>query len=99
MRLIDADKLFEDYAIKDAYKGNPFVDYRVKFELWEIRRIIIDAPTIDPTKRGRWKFDHMTGERAHYAYCSNCKAIRFWESSEKYFRYCPDCGAKMDLEE
>lgn len=74
---------------------------REKFDDWqEILDLIDSIPTIDAKllAHGKWKFDHMTGEIAHYASCSVCGKMRFWNSIDDYFDYCPDCGAKMDVQ-
>lgn len=60
------------------------------------------APTIEaePVKHGRWtenhhvSYDDMREEKVHwYTYtCSECDFEAMDDS-----RYCPNCGAKMDL--
>lgn len=52
--------------------------------------IAIEALKAEPVKHGKWikwEGDILT--------CSNCK--RYWiQSGDQYdFRYCPNCGAKM----
>lgn len=46
-------------------------------------------------RRGRWLWNE-TGELGweQYYICSNCGDNEYWES-----KFCPNCGAKMDLEE
>lgn len=82
MRLIDADEL-RKHAFWECY-DNPDYDYQY---------VTIDqinyAPTIDaePVKHGHWKplgkYDRE---------CSCCYGI----VDVTNFRYCPNCGAKMD---
>ncbi len=53
---------------------------------------IRDAPAVkaEPVRHGRWRFEGLWGE------CSNCGyAISV---DEERTTYCPNCGAKMDLE-
>ena len=45
--------------------------------------------------RAEWKFDHMTGETAHYADCSICGVHKFFKDVSEYSNFCPNCGAKM----
>lgn len=62
------------------------------------RKIIVDAPAADvvEVRHGRWMWDG--GEDMHY-YCSRCHHNAYGCTTEildgKY-RYCPNCGAKMD---
>ena len=41
-------------------------------------------------KTGRWVFDELLDK--HY-YCSECKSM-----GVDYWDYCPNCGAKMEVE-
>ena len=90
MRLIDADALK-----KEAY---PFT-CAVGTEYAVTLRRINEAPTIDaePVRHGRWGTYHITGyDGLHPTYtvpCSECA----YEATFTY-RYCPNCGARMDAE-
>lgn len=87
MRLIDADKI--PFVQSEDGTMN---DFAYRYDINEMK-------TFEPMKHGKWIFDHMTGEVAHYAYCSCCGKMRFWKDIAEYFAYCPDCGTKMDAEE
>ena len=53
---------------------------------------IKNLPTVDPAaevRRGRWMH-----HESDIAYCSNCDV----DAVEDGTNYCPNCGAKMDLE-
>ena len=54
-----------------------------------------DAIEIYRVRHGRWTWNE-TGEIdwEQFYICSNCGDKEYWESN-----YCPNCGAKMDLEE
>lgn len=90
-RLISADKLreawLEDGENEYVYDTNDFL-------------CSIDAqPTVDaaPVVHGRW----IPADENH-AFCPNCnKVVGHYERGGvlKYYKYCPRCGAKMDLEE
>lgn len=89
MRLIDADRLLSE-RLKRAYYHLPNGDIAIP---------IIDiehAPTIDaaPVKHGRWVQEE---DRDNHWHCSNCIVV--WGVTHRAFKYCPNCGAKMDLEE
>lgn len=55
-----------------------------------VLRIVDEAPTIDaePVRHGRWEC-YLSDP-----FCSECD-----EFAETVTNYCPNCGAKMDLEE
>ncbi len=60
----------------------------------KVLRETSDAPTADvaPVVHGRWNV--VEGRRLDNAICSNC-GRRFQAYYEAY-RFCPNCGAKMD---
>lgn len=84
MKLIDADEI-----LKEKYLESPhYCDYVVSVEEIE------NAPTIEaePVRHGEWKICCD----GYYPYCSVCKEEPI---GRKMSKYCPNCGAKMDLEE
>ena len=60
----------------------------------KVLRELSDAPAADvaPVVHGRWNV--VEGSRLDNAICSNC-GKRFQAYYEAY-RFCPNCGAKMD---
>ena len=52
---------------------------------------ILDVPTIEERKTGKWKPDR-DNERDWY--CSECDYL-----GNRWFKYCPNCGADMRGEE
>lgn len=56
-------------------------------EAWNTRKPMQE---VDPVVHGRW----LINCDSYYPYCSVCK-----EESGHIGNYCPNCGAKMDLEE
>lgn len=90
MRLIDADKLTIDASFFDDEKDRAF--QYVSMEQ------IKDAPTIEdePIKHGKWKRVSADKYVQHaYAFyrCSECGEDIIGEHN-----YCPNCGAKMEVE-
>lgn len=82
MRLIDADALIEAYD--RTHEGEP----------GKARQLILDAPTIEERKPGKW----IDGKELHgiiERYCSECGQL---VTSAKTVRmsFCPKCGAKME---
>lgn len=100
MRLIDADALIESMGVSDAVKwGNKDRYQQAKsystIMCYEIKGYIDSQPTVDavPVVHGRWKNGH----------CSCCGedvagVLDTWMNVQNLL-YCPNCGAKMDLEE
>jgi hypothetical protein len=65
----------------------------------DIISIIMTAPPIDaePVRHGRWE---MSSDIPDYIICSRCCAVfDVWKADMEQYHYCPNCGAKMDLEE
>ena len=69
----------------------------------DIKALISVMPTVDavPVKHGRWgkinnpSYSPFDDSSEHLSICSNCAYSR----EQHDFLYCPNCGAKMDLEE
>lgn len=63
------------------------------------KHIIADSPSADvaPVHHGRWLVNgYVCGETEYQ--CSACKETE-WRTSSSILKFCPFCGAKMDLEE
>ena len=84
---------------KYYYKNPPNFSYGEGFDrgLDRAQKAILDAPAADvaPVVHGRWIWNEE-GEIdwEQFYRCSNCGDKEYWESN-----FCPNCGAKMDLEE
>ena len=98
MRLIDADVLIERTETVEYF-------FDVNWTSKKFQALINRAPTVDavPVKHGRWNDNYE---------CTSCGAkALFGEKPDPYHpchllalfyvcsNYCPNCGAKMDLEE
>lgn len=108
-RLIDADALKENLresydSLRKIYDGLRYNSERaicggqLTTFLEDIMRIM-EAPTIEaePVKHGRWG---QLADNEGWAYCSECHCCWEWEIIESCnINYCPNCGAKMDLED
>ena len=84
MRLINADEL---EVVSITGESDDFAR-GAAFILEKIDSL----PTIEaePVRHGRWK------KRMNERTCSLCKFIYYSNNDE--WNYCPNCGAKMDLE-
>ena len=94
MRLIDADEAIptlEGLTEQMQTEGATLVKALV-FAALKSRSVI---PTVDavPVKHGLWK---LVDEAEPQRYgCSKCSCLSWYGT----YKYCPNCGAKMDLEE
>lgn len=98
-RLIDADALMID--IVEEGQANRRHKYKVG-DFWELNgaeiRTVVDAqPTAEPVRHGKWS-QHTLGTTGGYGttvmhQCSECESMTI-----SRFRYCPNCGARMDEE-
>lgn len=60
---------------------------------------IINLPTIDPVKHGKWEL-HEYPDGYYHTECSECGAVYDEKVYfEKTAHYCPNCGVKMDKKE
>lgn len=99
MRLIDAEKLQRVFnevstSIMREPKMTKDIEHIVRACIMTTE-IINDAPTIEaePVKHGRWI------KKLTYVYCSCCQISwtkSFTESLRRTYKYCPNCGARMD---
>ena len=59
---------------------------------------ITPSADVAPVKHGKWK---KSDTHKGYCLCSNCEGCYIdgeWADEQKW-GYCPNCGAKMDLED
>lgn len=82
-----------------AIKGIPeqqFIDILKKSPI----QVIKDDEDVTPVKRGKWIKENEFQNKADYA-CSICDTDYTFSDIEmnNWCNYCPNCGAKMDLED
>lgn len=69
-------------------------DYAAAFS--EIRKL--PAADVEPVRHGKWII--VEDEYFSYAKCPACgDEFTFWDGDCAITNYCPNCGAKMDLED
>lgn len=90
MRLIDAEKL--EKFIEDGL-NNPDKNKRFGHDAIEIMTEVHFSETVDvaPETHGRWIMDGK--DHCHCSECRDGRNIR----TQIGWRFCPNCGAKMDL--
>ena len=86
-------------AVLDVYYDTPDID--LSGEKFEAAILKIQAADVSPVRRGRWIEPSRLYYGAKQYECSLCYSDTFWNKhsiTEKY-PHCPNCGAKMDLED
>ena len=86
MRLIDVDKIDRDRFWMD---GSVLVMSVEQLDT---------APTVDavPVVHGKWIIRVDDGDLFNHVHCTNCDFYWSNERHAKIFKYCPNCGARMD---
>lgn len=97
MRLIDGNRLLN---LARSERDTCGKDYDFDGLLSDIE----NAPTVDavPVVHGRWQWLSSTYDRTpcemRYM-CDKCRHETITHEHKPWEKYCPNCGAKMDLEE
>ena len=96
-RLIDANALLEkmEYTSTDVCEDYGYCFCQHGYSTPLLRLMVNETPTVDAVEvvHGRWIED---------TYCSNCRWFAEDEEGhivQSFHNYCPNCGAKMDLED
>lgn len=105
-RLIDADK-----TLKGECESCLCGEGSVNCLVCEIKGVLNDAPTVDaePIRHGEWVLHGNDDDMGSTYFCSQCNfqldSDLFYSGYEggkwvenNVFKYCPNCGAKMDGE-
>lgn len=95
MRLIDADEAVK--AVHDEFDECLVWDESGETTANEFENIILQIPTVDPVKHGRW-IDMGDLEQCSVCYGTRPKEVQSCYGKMIWLRtpYCPECGAKMD---
>ena len=97
-RLIDADALVD--AIKDKiavdkeiYPDDEFFRFS-RFGMRTVIGIVKNQDTVEPVKHGHWEESKCLDDC--FWVCSCCKFPSQAVAAPKLYKYCPNCGARMD---
>ena len=97
-RLIDADALVENIKseIDDDKEIYPDDKTSIMFRagMKTVIRIVKNQDTVDPVKHGRWEESKCLDDC--FWVCSCCKFPSQAVAAPKLYKYCPNCGARMD---
>lgn len=96
MRLIDADalKVKLEKNVEDLGDKTGFFE-GIKMGYQSAVHFVEKAPTVEERKHGHWRIEPYLLEKT--GCCSICgEQIRM---PYEIYKYCPNCGAKMDGEE
>lgn len=99
-RLIDEDDFLKRLNERPVDYIDPGCDFYYSEET--VESVLTETPTVDavPVVHGRWIPTYHT----YYNRDGECKIADEWHCSEceiyskAKWNYCPNCGAKMDLE-
>ena len=94
MRLIDANKIYD--AVERRYQVSSGIEHRCERDLLEL---ICLSETIDaaPVKHGRW-LNANSRPKTYERICTACGGGAYFCGIGCSYKYCPNCGAKMDGE-
>ena len=68
--------------------------------LLRVKSMVSKAPAADvaPVRHGWWVHEHIS-EGYAWVMCSECEEVIHKILINKRLNYCPNCGAKMDIDE
>lgn len=94
MRLIDLDEFLRQNCV-DRMEGKSCEE--CKHHVLEVScERLMEQPTADPVKRGRWDPWDLSWGRSVWS-CSECRdAMEVpTEMGDPIYKFCPNCGARM----
>lgn len=101
VRLIDANALsIRDLGVQLEIMG---LGYEKSYILEKVLEMVAEQPTIDPEAvrpKGRWiatEVDLGFVGVEHNLACSVCGEDWLSDSDASIFKFCPNCGAKMEV--
>lgn len=99
MKLINAGHLIK--WLKDTYcdisKQTWSYDHHVMAS--DMIEILNDYPATNDELPANWDYSFTEGVGNEMARCSNCGASYEWQEATEWYKYCPHCGAKMEVKE
>lgn len=97
---IDRDAVYTAFAnaCTDVLERASEIIYIAGFSYERVIEILDDIPTVNvaPVVHGRWIHTDLASHWYGKDECSECTYHEQDRSDLSHFRYCPNCGAKMD---
>lgn len=90
------DAISRQAVLEQTYKWSKDEFLRVTNPFDYLRKRILSLPSVSTEKTGRWIEHKPNG--IEYIVCSKC-SVWFLRSNLIRNSYCPNCGAKMEVEE
>ena len=103
-RLIDANALLKEFEKRQEQQINEFCDcflndaQELSTEWWCVEDAVAEAPTIDAVEVVHGKWESCWEDWRHQLEGNKCSVCGF-EYFGNLFKYCPNCGAKMDAKD
>lgn len=89
MRLVDADELREE-ILKEDYDNDTINNL---LDLVDFSKTV----DVEPIKHGRWFLERDPNGNPYCFHCSCCDSDYHHIGVTSATKYCPNCGAKMDI--
>lgn len=88
------EKYINQIVAIDTILGNP---PDAHYPVWFAEQIAnLPAADVIEVVHGEWLYCPETINLRSHFYCSVCNGVRLEHYTKNNFRYCPNCGAKMD---
>lgn len=86
-------ELDRKYGLLSGYHSQFYIGYQFAKKMMEQE----PAADVAPVVHGRWNRPFLSGTKRKnpFCYCTNCA---YPVQPKRRTKYCPNCGAKMDLE-
>lgn len=90
------DRIYPVDPENDGSDGCTVVYQNLTLSSPEIEAIVEELPAADvaPVVHGKWEHTHTS--ESYFNECWRCSACGFDDTEGFGFKFCPNCGAKMD---
>jgi hypothetical protein len=98
MRLVDADDAIKEikHDLESLWYASDIERYEEGVEFAISCLEYMETIEAEPAKHGKWTIEDLTPGTMRVK-CSKCRISR-WMERGRFYKYCPNCGARMDGE-